>query len=126
MGMAGFADSVNEAARRINQSMKESDDEKEGWVFEEVKPVQVRFGNYTSAIIKAEVHREPQMGFRRPERTTVKVGIPLVSFGQAGFRRGSKVTLLENGQPVGQENGWTVVREGYRVLHGFVIFYLDD
>jgi hypothetical protein len=68
------------------QSMKERDDEKEGWAYEEVKPVQVRFGNYTSAIMKAEVHREPQMGFRRPERTTVKVGIPLVNFGQAGFQ----------------------------------------
>ena len=92
----------------MGQSMKERDDEKEGWVFEEVKPVQVRFGNYTSAIGNAEVHKEPQMGFRRLDRVTVKFAIPLVNFGQAGFKAGSKVTLLENGQPVGQENGWTV------------------
>jgi hypothetical protein len=121
-----FTDSQKAAWERIAEVCKKEEDKRIGWHFDEVKTLRMRYGDYTSPEIYAEVqYLPPSFGFA-PHRMRAKVRIYIdLCMGQVlPPERG--ITLCDNDHPFGEENGWHIAWGFVRENEGRIDLFLEN
>jgi len=90
----------------LAESMKQWRDKEIGWRFDETRRFTVLYNGRTSEEAVAEVRYEPVFGFSpKRVRTTVRLYMRPIN-DPADLLPESGITLLENGQPFGNEGSW--------------------